>query len=88
MTMFFENQHVQFGHVRLSIFDLTDGVNQPFVNIVNGSTLAFYGEIFNYKQLESDHQFLSQSDTEALFVGLQQFCLGYVYKLQDYQKND
>jgi asparagine synthase (glutamine-hydrolysing) len=82
----FENQHIQFGHVRLSIFDLTDGANQPFENAVNGSVLVFNGEIYNYKELrkelESGHQFQTLSDTEVLFVGLQRYGIDYVHKLQ------
>ncbi|MFM7681296.1 MAG: asparagine synthase (glutamine-hydrolyzing) [Bacteroidota bacterium] len=82
----FENELIQFGHVRLSIIDLTDGANQPFENAVNGSVLVFNGEIYNYKELrkelESGHQFQTQSDTEVLFVGLQRYGIDYVHKLQ------
>lgn len=82
----FENEHIQFGHVRLSIIDLTEVANQPFVKAVNGSVLVFNGEIYNYKELrkelESDHHFQTQSDTEVLFVGLQHFGIDYIHKLQ------
>lgn len=82
----FENEHIQFGHVRLSIIDLTEVANQPFVNVVSGSVLVFNGEIYNYKELrkelESDHQFQTQSDTEVLFVGLQHFGIDYIHKIQ------
>jgi asparagine synthase (glutamine-hydrolysing) len=82
----FENENIQFGHVRLSIIDLTIVANQPFVNAVNGSVLVFNGEIYNYKELrkelESDHQFKTQSDTEVLFVGLQRYGIDFIHKLQ------
>lgn len=82
----FENEHVQFGHVRLSIIDLTSVANQPFINDANGSVLVFNGEIYNYKELrkelESDHQFQTKSDTEVLFQGLQRYGIDYIHNLQ------
>ena len=37
-------------HSRLSIIDLTEGTNQPVLNL-DGSQLVFNGEILNYKEL-------------------------------------
>ena len=82
----FENEYIQFGHVRLSILDLSTGGNQPFVNQSTGSALIFNGEIYNYKalkrELESDYTFQTTSDTEVLFCGLQRYGISYLSKLQ------
>lgn len=37
-------------HARLSIIDISSGINQPVINS-NGSILVFNGEILNYKEL-------------------------------------
>jgi asparagine synthase (glutamine-hydrolysing) len=57
------------GHRRLSIIDLSDAANQPFVK--DGLALVFNGEIYNYRQLRSELEqrgarFRTQSDTEVL----------------------
>ena len=82
----FENEYIQFGHVRLSIIDLSEGANQPFIDNESGSVLVFNGEIYNYKQLKStltnDFQFYTQSDTEVLFYGLQKFGIDFINQLQ------
>ena len=82
----YENNEVQFGHARLSIIDLTNGSNQPFVNEATGSVLVFNGEIYNYKELksemESQYTFQTTSDTEVLFYGLQKFGISFVSQLQ------
>jgi len=82
----FENDQIQFGHVRLSIIDLTEGANQPFVDSISGCVLVFNGEIYNYKQLKDkylkDIDFSTESDTEVLFLGLQRFGINFVNELQ------
>ena len=60
---------VAFGHRRLSIIDLTDAANQPFVK--DGLVLVFNGEIYNYRELRdellaSGTTFRTDSDTEVL----------------------
>ena len=46
------DEHITIGGVRLSITDVNDRSNQPFVykNVV----LSFNGEIYNYKKLKSE----------------------------------
>jgi asparagine synthase (glutamine-hydrolysing) len=82
----YENDLIQFGHVRLSIIDLTEGANQPFVDSKTGSVLVFNGEIYNYKQLKDNYlkdiEFTTESDTEVLFLGLQRFGINFVNELQ------
>lgn len=50
-----------FGHVRLSIIDLTEASCQPYED--NENLLIFNGEIYNYKSIDP----LSSSDTATLF---------------------
>ena len=82
----YENNHIQYGHVRLSIIDLTNGANQPFINEATGSVLVFNGEIYNYKELKkemgSQYTFQTTSDTEVLFYGLQKFGISFISQLQ------
>jgi len=73
-----------FGHVRLSIVDLTDGGSQPMVS-PKGNILLFNGMIYNYKELRSElsgkYQFLSQSDSEVLLAALEVWGIGCLEKL-------
>ena len=62
---------VQLGHRRLSIIDLSEAGNQPFVDRKTGCVLVFNGEIYNYKDLRQELQqagitFETQADTEVL----------------------
>jgi asparagine synthase (glutamine-hydrolysing) len=65
------NNHVGFGHVRLSIIDLSEESNQPFE--YDNLTITFNGEIFNYIELreeliEKGFQFRTKSDTEVVLA--------------------
>lgn len=61
-----------FGHRRLSIIDLDQRANQPMVSNSGNTTIVFNGEIFNFrflkKQLVSDYDFRTESDTEVLLA--------------------
>jgi len=58
------------GHTRLSIIDLDKRSNQPMS--IKGYTVAFNGEIYNYKQLKeelkNDWKFITNSDTEVIIA--------------------
>ncbi len=62
--------NVAFFHQRLSIIDLSEAANQPFIK--HNLVIIFNGEIYNYKQLRKDLedqynvQFRTNSDTEVL----------------------
>ncbi|MFC3907951.1 asparagine synthase (glutamine-hydrolyzing) [Legionella dresdenensis] len=61
--------YLGFGHVRLSILDLTDESNQPFLD--TGYSLIFNGEIYNYQEIRTELeelglQFKTKSDTEVI----------------------
>ena len=60
---------VRLGHRRLSIIDLSDAANQPFVK--DGLVLVFCGEIYNYRELRAELRdagtgIRTDSDTEVL----------------------
>lgn len=65
---------VGFSHTRLSLFDLSDAANQPWVD--GTDALVFNGEIYNFVELRSElerhgRRFHTRSDTEVLFALLQ-----------------
>lgn len=65
------DNHIGFGHRRLSIIDLSENANQPFHSHCKRYTLTFNGEIFNYAQFKEDLSqkgfvFYTNSDTEVL----------------------
>jgi asparagine synthase (glutamine-hydrolysing) len=66
------NQGFGFTHTRLSIIDLNNLANQPFVK--DDVSLVFNGEIYNYLGLRKELQkegcvFRTNSDTEVLLEG-------------------
>ncbi len=73
-TGFAEFPHVLFAHNRLSLIDLHERSNQPFVN--NRYCLVYNGEIYNFRELREEivrdfHiDFTGTSDTEVLFYAL------------------
>ncbi|MGD8843644.1 MAG: asparagine synthase (glutamine-hydrolyzing), partial [Gammaproteobacteria bacterium] len=59
------------GHRRLSVIDLSDASNQPWVDEELGLALVFNGAIYNYKELRAElqtlgYRFRSQGDTEVV----------------------
>jgi asparagine synthase (glutamine-hydrolysing) len=63
------------GHTRLSIMDLSNGSNQPMEDPETGSWLVFNGEIYNFRRLRRDLEWLgakfhTSGDTEVLLQGL------------------
>ena len=70
-----KNDVVFMGHRRLSIIDLTDAANQPFIDPSGRYALGFNGEIYNYVELREDlrregYEFRTRSDTEVLLAAL------------------
>jgi asparagine synthase (glutamine-hydrolysing) len=62
---------VGLANCRLAILDLSPGGHQPMVSVNGRWTLAFNGEIYNYRELRGEleglgRQFRSHSDTEVL----------------------
>lgn len=68
------NMHVQLGHRRLSILDLSNAANQPFQSGDGQQAIIFNGEIYNHHVLRQKLQaageaFRTRSDTEVLLNG-------------------
>ena len=66
----FISENTCLGHNRLSIIDLSDSADQPFVDNYNRYQLVFNGEIYNYLELKSElnYNFKTNSDTEVLLA--------------------
>ena len=45
---------VCLGHNRLSIIDLSEAANQPFIDTTERYILVFNGEIYNYLELKAE----------------------------------
>jgi asparagine synthase (glutamine-hydrolysing) len=66
---YYENNLVHFGHKRLSIIDLTDSANQPFIQ--GDYVIIYNGEVYNYIELREELKklgstFKTNSDTEVV----------------------
>ena len=78
---------VIFGHNRLSIIDLSNRANQPFVSDDKKYSVTFNGEIYNYKELKieltkKNIRFKSNSDTEVLLESYKYWGIQFVNKLR------
>lgn len=62
------SKNIIFAHNRLSIIDLNERSNQPFIK--NDLCIIFNGEIYNYKELILEHKLRisTESDTEVLLL--------------------
>lgn len=71
-TGIYVDEHLAIGHNRLSIIDLDESANQPFISNDKRFILVFNGEIYNYlelkDQLKHDYNFKTESDTEVLLA--------------------
>jgi len=70
-----DESKISFGHTRLSIIDLDERSNQPFISACGNYHLVFNGEIYNYESLSKillskGYEFTTTSDTEVLLYWL------------------
>ena len=83
--VYLSNDKVALGMRRLSIIDLTAG-KQPISNGDKNKVIVFNGEVYNFKELQSDlinigYQFKTNSDTEvvlALYELYGEKCVDYL----------
>ena len=48
------SKNIYFAHRRLSILDLSDKANQPFIDKRNRNMIIYNGEIYNFRELRED----------------------------------
>jgi asparagine synthase (glutamine-hydrolysing) len=69
---YFDENYAALGHNRLSIIDLSEQSNQPFLDPSGRYALVFNGEIYNYIELKAEllgqYDFKTESDTEVLLA--------------------
>ncbi len=88
---------VGFGHLRLSIIDLSEGGKQP--KTFRHLHITFNGEVYNYTEIKKEleklgHQFDSHSDTEVILhayaewgaAALERFIGMYAFVIYDEEK--
>lgn len=80
------NEHVVFGHNRLSIIGIEDGA-QPLFNKDKSIALICNGEIYNYLELKEElvlkgHNFETSSDCEVMLYLYEELGLDFIYKLR------
>lgn len=81
------DEQIAMGFRRLSIIDLSDQGRQPIFNEDKSLVLTFNGEIYNYKDLReelvaSGHKFYTQTDSEVLIHGYEQWGENMLDKLR------
>jgi len=75
------------GHTRLSILDLSSAGHQPMYSKDQRFSIAFNGEIYNYRELRNELRsigriFSSNSDTEVLLASWQEWGASCLPKLE------
>jgi asparagine synthase (glutamine-hydrolysing) len=75
-TEVINERNVALGHRRLSIIDLSENAKQPMCNEDSTLWITFNGEIYNFQELKAElshHTFKSNSDTEVLIHGYEEW---------------
>lgn len=69
-----ENGRMALGHQRLSIIDITDQSNQPYVSSSGKTVMVYNGELYNYKELTSKYNLKpkTKGDVEVVIELLEQ----------------
>jgi asparagine synthase (glutamine-hydrolysing) len=78
---------VAFGHVRLSIIDVSDSANQPMLDATGQIAVMFNGEIYNFEEVRDQlmakgHTFRTRSDTEVIVEGYAAWGVDVVHRLR------
>jgi len=79
----FCDDSVALAHRRLSIIDLSHDADQPMTDASGRYTLAYNGEIYNFRELGkllADYPFKTKSDTEILLAGLAKYGMSFIEK--------
>ena len=81
----FTDDFVALGQRRLSIIDLSESGTQPIYNEDKSIAVIYNGEIYNYKELKeelSNHTFTTQTDTEVLVHGYEEWGVDLLSRLR------
>ncbi len=83
---FYKDDYVSMGFRRLSIIDLDSG-HQPIFNEDKTLVINFNGEIYNYREIRKElielgHVFSTNTDTEVILHGFEQWQEGVLDKLR------
>ena len=68
---FFIDNEIALGHRRLSIIDLSEAANQPFIDNSGRYVMVFNGEMYNYQEVRrrlSEYEFRTNGDSEVLLA--------------------
>lgn len=81
------DRRVALGHRRLSFLDLSPAGRQPMCNESENLWITLNGEIYNYLELRREllargHRFKSESDTEVLLHGYEEWGLGLLNRIK------
>ncbi len=80
-TVINDNQ-IGLGHTRLSILDLSEKGNQPFISDDEKVRLVYNGEVYNFLELKKEHlqneTFKSDTDTEVILKLYQQKGIDFI----------
>lgn len=85
----FVSEDLALGHRRLSILDLREGANQPFISEDGNFILVFNGEIFNFQEFYPElkakgYSFHTTSDTEVLLYLLMEYGMSVLPRLNGF----
>lgn len=73
---YFADDNIALGHRRLAIVDINSGI-QPMYNENKKIVIVYNGEIYNYqelkKELQPNHKFKTNCDTEVLIHGYEEW---------------
>jgi len=80
---FYVSKKAHLGHCRLSINDLSENANQPFIDEKQTTVVLVNGEIYNYVELKKQlvnagYKFKSSSDSEVVLHGYLEYGLDFV----------
>lgn len=83
---FYLSRDIHLGHCRLSINDLSECANQPFVSKEHSISVVVNGEIYNFSELKSPlqekgYKFQSNSDSEVVLHAYIEQGLNFITKL-------
>jgi asparagine synthase (glutamine-hydrolysing) len=82
---YLDAEFAALGHNRLAIIDLSPQSNQPFKDSSGRYWIVFNGEIYNYieirAELQQQHDFKTESDTEVLLAAFIVYGRGCLEKL-------